>query len=118
MADYFDLPTINEETCNSCGACCMHIGMPPFASCDDFEFQVLPTHLKRELWSQVGKVFGPAGTQDAGKPCLWLNLETRQCRHYEHRPFCCREFRPGSDVCLDDRELCGIDNPLYEGDFS
>ena len=118
MAEYFDLPTINEGMCNNCGACCMHIGMPPFASFDDYEFQILPSHLKRELRSHRNEVLGPAEAHGTGNPCLWLNLATRQCRHYEHRPFCCREFRPGSDVCLDDRELCGIDNPLYEGDFS
>src|SRR5688572_18976233 len=111
MPDYFDLPIIDQEACNSCGACCMHTGMPPFVSYDDYEFQSLPRHLKRELWSQRDKVFGPSEPPGLGKPCLWLNAETLQCRHYEHRPFCCREFRPGSDVCLDDRQVVGIDTP-------
>lgn len=29
----------------------------------------------------------PRGEQ----PCIWLNLETRQCRYYEHRPNICRD---------------------------
>ena len=121
MADYFDLPTINERTCNSCGACCLHIGIPPFVSYDndDFDFQALPDHLKQEIWSQSNRKFDPAETtvsQDADNPCMWLNVETRRCRHYEHRPFCCREFRPGSEVCRDDRELCGIGISLSAND--
>jgi len=54
VSDYLDLPTIDESTCNSCGACCLHIGIPPFFSYDndDFDFQALPGHLKQEIWSQ------------------------------------------------------------------
>ena len=117
VTDYLDLPTISEATCNGCGACCLHIGIPPFASYDndDFEFQALPRHLKREIRAQLDRKPEPSAApnfQDAQQPCIWLNLETRRCLHYEHRPFFCREFRPGSEVCRDDREKCGMDIPL------
>ena len=32
-------------------------------------------------------------------PCVWLNSETRQCRHYELRPQACRDFPINSDLC-------------------
>ena len=113
MSDYLDLPTISETSCNNCGACCLHIGIPPFVSYDndDFDFQALPRHLRQEIWLQSNRELAVADvplSQAGDKPCIWLDMETRQCRQYEHRPFFCREFRPGSDVCLDDRALCGI----------
>ena len=121
VTDYLDLPTISEETCNGCGACCMQIGIPPFAAYDngDFEFRILPGHLKREIRAELARKLEPAASpisqdaqkQDAPKPCIWLSLETRRCLQYEHRPFFCREFRPGSGECRDDREKCGIENP-------
>ena len=106
VPDYLDLPTISEESCNGCGACCMQIGIPPFASYDngDFEFRALPGHLKREIRAQlVGKLESSAApiVLNAGKPCIWLSLETRRCQQYEHRPFFCREFRPGSEGLLE-----------------
>src|SRR5829696_6261950 len=94
-ADYLDLPMISEETCNGCGACCMQIGIPPFASYDngDFEFRALPGHLKREIRAQLDRKLEPAAApifQNAVKPCIWLSLETLRCLHYENRPFFCR----------------------------
>jgi uncharacterized protein len=111
VADYFDLPMVDEQSCHGCGACCMNIGMPPFMSFDDHEFEMLPRALQRELRSQRDQWIGPAEAPFEGQPCPWLNLETRQCRHYEHRPFLCREFRPGSEVCLEERERMGIRSP-------
>lgn len=116
VTDNSDLPTISEATCDGCGACCMHIGIPPFASydVDDFEFQALPGYLKREIRARLGRKpspFAPPNIQDA-QPCIWLCLETRRCLQYENRPFFCREFRLGSEECRDERERCGMDIPF------
>ena len=32
-------------------------------------------------------------------PCIWFDLQTRQCRHYEHRPRICRDFERGTPEC-------------------
>jgi Fe-S-cluster containining protein len=119
VTDYLDLPTISEASCDGCGACCMQIGIPPFASYDngDFEFRTLPGHLKREIRAELGRKREPAAApmlqdaqkQVAQKPCIWLSLKTRRCLHYENRPFFCHEFRLGSEECRDDREKCGMD---------
>jgi Fe-S-cluster containining protein len=91
-----------------CGACCMTIGVPPLDvgapgeidEDDDTEYRELPEHLRREIddaWDRGTAWF-------AGKPCIWLDIETRTCRNYEHRPAVCRRFEPGCDTCLEYRE--------------
>jgi Fe-S-cluster containining protein len=32
-------------------------------------------------------------------PCYWFDMETRRCRHHEHRPKVCRDFETGSQQC-------------------
>lgn len=46
---------------------------------------------------------------DQGLPCLWYDAETRQCKHYEHRPEVCREFEMGGDDCLEMRSGICLD---------
>ena len=57
----------------------------------------LPDHLRQELetfWElHAGK------TDQLQGPCIWLDLETRQCQHHEHRPQVCRDFEVGSRQC-------------------
>jgi uncharacterized protein len=45
-------------------------------------------------------------------PCLWLDLDTLRCRHYDIRPRVCREFEPGEEDCLDFRRKAGVGRPL------
>jgi uncharacterized protein len=98
-------------TCDGCGACCLHIGVPPFdeSGCQptdeaDCEYESLPPELKSEIdnaWA--------AGTESfAGKPCIWFDTVTRRCGHYEYRPIVCADFEPGNPICLEDREWAGI----------
>jgi len=91
--------------------------MPPMHgySEDDLEFRELPAELKRELIDRWDSVFGDKRekvngriTDSVGLPCVWLDVETRRCRHYEHRPVLCQEYQPGSDDCLELREFAGI----------
>lgn len=104
-------------SCEGCGACCTHLTMPPFDSYDedDLDFERLPDALKRELEEKWDVTFGDRRHEFEGRlpnsiggPCSWFDLETKRCRNYEHRPVCCREFVPGNDICLEDREAEGV----------
>jgi Fe-S-cluster containining protein len=46
--------------------------------------------------------------------CLWFDVPTRRCRHYEDRPPVCREFEVGGEGCLGWREEFGINSPHAE----
>lgn len=46
-------------------------------------------------------------------PCLWLDLETMKCKHYEHRPQICRDVpKTGDEVCLSTRKAFRIPLPV------
>lgn len=47
-------------------------------------------------------------------PCLWLDLETMKCKHYEYRPEVCRDpqIDPGTDACLATRKAFRIPLPV------
>jgi Fe-S-cluster containining protein len=40
-------------------------------------------------------------------PCLWLDPQTKRCRHYEWRPDVCREFPVGGPACFTWRKEYG-----------
>lgn len=79
-------------SCDGCGACCMQQGHPPYTH---DELARVPAELKAPLDAYLGAL----ESDDTGRPCLWLNLETRQCGHYDHRPQICRDFEKGSAPC-------------------
>jgi Fe-S-cluster containining protein len=62
----------------------------------------LPEDLKAEWESYVADYrlpdYGSAPESFDG-PCIWLDLETRRCKHHEHRPRVCRDFKTGSTAC-------------------
>ena len=82
----------------------MHMTLPPFDDYDDsdVEFAMLPEELKRELQVRWD-------SNAVGEPCCWLDLETKRCRHYEHRPVVCSRFEPGGEICREDREAVGLE---------
>lgn len=47
----------------------------------------------------------------APEPCVWLDVETRQCRNHDRRPDVYREFAPGNPICLKDRALMSRSQP-------
>ena len=87
-------------TCEGCGACCMHIGIPPFGEwngdTEDPEFDALPEELRQEILDRTEE------ESWAFKQCLWFDRETRRCKHYDLRPLICVAFEPGNPVCLED----------------
>jgi len=34
-------------------------------------------------------------------PCIWFDMESRQCKNHEHRPNICRDFETGSKECYE-----------------
>jgi Fe-S-cluster containining protein len=85
-----ELPVI--ESCDHCGACCMQVGHPPFT---DEERQHVPYELLAEIDEHVAQLEGAEDT----RACIWLDLETKRCLHYEQRPHVCRDFERGSTAC-------------------
>lgn len=122
MVSKLSLPVVD---CEGCGACCLEMGSPPgfvlfypppgktvylgtLESEDGLLWQALPQPLKDELAAYYAQM--RAGGEDRdGEPCLWFDEATRQCRHYEHRPRVCRDFKVGCDGCLAWRSQYGID---------
>jgi len=80
-----------RRLCRGCGACCMEIGSPPFVGED------LPEGI-RIAWELAISARKLGGWKDPW-PCVWLDRETMQCRHYAYRPEVCRDFQPGSEDC-------------------
>ena len=106
-----DLPIVKNSAetspnCDGCGACCMAIGHPQFyRHSNDPIWESLPDNLKRQINEHIDNLT----EVDMGEPCIWLDMETRQCKNYEYRPQMCRDFELGNPHCLRMREARGID---------
>lgn len=119
------LPVVTS--CDHCGACCMQQSSPPgylyvlamtgedyadspFAE-DAERIKTLPPEAMEVLLQYRQRLMAGA-FQDIGEvPCCWLDVKTRRCRWYEHRPSVCREdLQVGDAGCLAWREEY-IDGP-------
>jgi Fe-S-cluster containining protein len=103
------------DWCNNCGLCCMHMRTPPFYGEGDPSWAALPPELRAEIDQWVPLEPGTSPRHDwmvahdgPVNPCIWLDLVTGRCRHYEHRPDVCREFEVGSTSCRESRFLVGL----------
>jgi len=89
------LPVI--ASCDGCGACCRVVTSPPFLrrTVDDGAEDVWE-RLRWERPDLVAEILADEAARRArgdpsfGTPCLWLDLESGRCRHYEERPRACR----------------------------
>ncbi len=98
-----ELPILD---CDDCSACCMNVGHPHFWRFSaDPHWQALPQALKE----QVNTYIESLQEDDLGQPCIWLDLETRRCQHYEHRPQMCRDFEVGGEHCRRLRKNAGME---------
>lgn len=100
--------------------CCLHMGYPafnltldqladvetidvaslsPVAQADLARWVAMPPRLRDGILQQMADYVAPIGATLDG-PCTWLDLETKQCRHHQHRPQVCRDFAVGSTGCL------------------
>lgn len=83
----------------------MAIGHPQFyRHSGDALWQQVPAELKQEVNQHIDALTDV----DIGKPCIWLDLQTRRCKHYDHRPQMCRDFEMGNPHCQRMRESYGI----------
>jgi uncharacterized protein len=115
------LPVVS---CDGCGACCMTQGSPPALVYewpqDKFVWEQrvptawmrgLPPDLFAELDAYYDAMINRGSPGRPEMPCLWLDVETRRCRHYEHRPAICRDFPVGEGSCLAWRKEFGLPVP-------
>lgn len=80
------------KDCKGCGACCDSQGVPPITH--KLDRPRIPAELLAEIdasWSER------AGKQ---MPCLWFNVRTGECQHYEYRPEVCRQFVLAGERCM------------------
>lgn len=110
-------PIVSSLSCTSCGACCGPPGdyLPYWAGQltvkdvlrlpvsyqnkivqDDNNALLLPTRITKKNGVQCIALEGTVGQAVA-------------CAIYPDRPACCRDYKPGSDRCLEARERAGID---------
>lgn len=101
-----NLPLI--QSCEGCGACCMGMNSPPFIGRDDPELLAAPLDVHKSY--EDGMVQRDRDGWPDFVPCFWLDLETRKCKHYEHRPEVCRDALViNDDGCRHWREEYKID---------
>lgn len=89
--------TARPAGCQFCGACCANVGAPPFR---DEEMAKLHAEIR-----YIVEWFERRDPHRKGDilPCYFLNLASRRCLIYEHRPQACRDFRPTSHLCREHR---------------
>lgn len=100
-----ELPLVAD--CNGCGVCCLHMGYPPFIRPTEQRegeswWYLLPDDLRMELDQFIANYDAPVygdSVETFDGPCCWFDLESRQCRHHQHRPNVCRDFETGSKQC-------------------
>jgi len=108
--------TLPVIACQSgCGACCLDVGGPPFAeylaAAGGGTDKRAPSSRESQILLRLEAEYPAAyetllsyqkqrkeGTDRRG-PCVWLDLVTRKCLHYEFRPDVCLNFEPGGFSC-------------------
>lgn len=102
------------QTCDGCSACCMHLGIPPFTELigmfewndqTDADWFLMP------LWIRLTIIaaYNAGRLEQLGMPCIFVDQKRNRCRIYKHRPSVCRNFEPGCEICIEDRQLLGIE---------
>lgn len=90
-------------TCDDCGKCCSGQAYLPLSGNmldNDFRREegwplvVLPADLQDELERGLDANPRFEGT------CVWFDLASKRCLHYDLRPSTCRNFEVGGEGCL------------------
>ena len=95
------LPVI--DCCDDCGACCLQTPVPPFDPGEEVARGVTAAQQKPILERLA------ADEQFSDLPCVWFDVHSRRCRHYEQRPEACRRFEIGSRLCRLSRWDAGLE---------
>lgn len=89
---------INELDCKSCGACCCFKWSWPVLRRDRSDATRIPAEMQREDYPLMV-------TTD--NRCIALEGKVGDkvcCKVYNDRPNSCRNFKPGSELCLEARK--------------
>lgn len=98
------MTSLQTLDCSRCGACCEHVGTPPFVPLQGYaDWDQIPGELQIEVELAI-----QSGRGEKEMPCIWLDGPTKRCNHYEHRPDACRNFELGGSYCLRFRSERGI----------
>jgi Fe-S-cluster containining protein len=102
-----------KDFCGGCGLCCMHMRTPPFTGQTDPRWKDLSQELRAEIhdWimSEPSPRYQLMVKHDGDiNPCIWLDLVSGKCKHYELRPDICRDYEPGCDPCRKLRRSVGL----------
>jgi Fe-S-cluster containining protein len=89
-----------DNPCHLCGICCLAFSLPPY---DANELVRAPDALLQEIDD-----YARSPRHRDSDPCLWLDLDSRKCRHHEVRPVLCRWFEPGGRACNELRVGAGF----------
>ena len=99
-------PTLDQNDCFSCGACChrgfdvVEVGPRERFARQHPELVEQRSATRHVVPRKEGCCVALAGTGSVDAPYL--------CRHYEERPRSCRDFAVNGDACLIARQRCGI----------
>jgi Fe-S-cluster containining protein len=96
-----------EDPCKGCGVCCTGIHWPPFFFPEEEWAQFKQRHpdLAREI--EEVRAGGDRDREGYVMPCIWFDLASRRCIHYDLRPEICRDFKPGGSDCAHTRGMYG-----------
>lgn len=106
------LPLI--DSCDGCGACCLVVSRPPFYHVFEDMGEEAWDRLQRQRPDLAAELHADYESRQAaggpfyGTPCVWFDMETRRCRHYEYRPLACHMFEVGEEDCRDARRRAGV----------
>ncbi len=108
MSHQLSLPLLPPESCEGCGLCCEGIGSPVllYASRTGLPnpHPFRPAELPQRLIEEIDSHFaGLTRGQEPQTLCLWYDINTRSCQHYEYRPQVCRDYELGGRACLQRR---------------
>lgn len=106
-------------SCEGCGDCCLELRSPPgyldlmagvadesWPEEDRRRVEALPAAAREELERYARRI--AERPEEGFHPCIWLDVESRRCRWYEHRPYICRSFPAGCGPCLTWRREYGV----------
>ncbi len=99
----------DDNPCDGCGLCCMHMGSPPY---DEEEREWLrednPQAYADLLAVLETRELQLKTTAVDFVPCGFFDSVTRKCIHHDNKPDICRRFEIGDTYCNGFRAEAGL----------